>query len=65
MVRDANGYTALLKAASMGKAEIVELLIEEFGVDPRHKDPFGNTSSEKALLYNRYKLSRYLKSKEE
>jgi ankyrin repeat protein len=51
MVRDANGYTALLKAASLGRTQMVKRLIEK-GVDPRHCDPYGNTARDKAKLYN-------------
>ena len=51
MVRDANGYTPLLKAASLCRGEMVRYLVEKKGVDPRHTDPFGNTSREKAILY--------------
>ena len=36
MVRDMNGYTPLLKAASLGRFEMVRKLIEKGGVDPRH-----------------------------
>jgi ankyrin repeat protein len=55
MVRDANGYTPLLKAASLGRNEMVKKMIER-GVDPRHKDPYGNTARDKASLYNKYEL---------
>ena len=48
MVRDANGYTPLLKAASLGRLEMVKTLIEVCGVDPRHVDPYGVTAREKA-----------------
>ena len=44
MVRDANGYTPLLKAAAMGRNEVVRILIDEYKVDPRHKDPYGITA---------------------
>jgi ankyrin repeat protein len=63
MVRDANGYTALLKAASLGRKYMVQRLIES-GVDPRHTDPYGNTARDKALLYNRYELSKYIQKME-
>ena len=59
MVRDANGYTPLLKAASLGRNEMVKKMIDK-GVDPRHKDPYGNTARDKAALYNKYELQRYL-----
>jgi ankyrin repeat protein len=36
MVRDMNGYTPLLKAASLGRFDMVRKLIEKGGVDPRH-----------------------------
>jgi ankyrin repeat protein len=41
MVRDANGYTPLLKAASLGRLTMVKKLVEEKHVDPRHIDPYG------------------------
>ena len=63
MVRDANGYTPLLKAAALGRNNMVRKLIEN-GVDPRHKDPYGNTAKDKAALYNKYELIRYLKDME-
>ena len=42
-IRDCHGYTPLLKAASIGRLDMCKALIEA-GVDPRHKDPFGNTA---------------------
>ena len=63
MVRDVNGYTPLLKAASLGRTSMVKRLVEA-GVDPRHMDPYGNTSRDKATLYNKYELVRYLKEME-
>jgi len=60
MVRDMNGYTPLLKAAAIGRTEMVKTLIEKGGVDPRHMDPYGNKPKDKAKLYNRYELVRYL-----
>ena len=39
-VRDVNGYTPMLKAASIGRTEMVKTLLDN-GVNPRHKDPFG------------------------
>lgn len=65
MVRDVNGYTPLLKAAALGRTEIAKKMIEIGGVDPRHKDPFGNRASDKAKLYNRYELASYLMEMEE
>jgi ankyrin repeat protein len=59
MVRDQNGYTALLKAASLGRTEMCEQLLKA-GVDPRHTDPYGNTPREKAELYNHTKLATWL-----
>lgn len=59
MVKDVNGYTPLLKAAALGRTGMVKKLIEH-GVDPRHKDPYGNTPKDKASLYNKYELIRYL-----
>jgi len=59
MVRDANGYTPLLKAAALGRTEMVKKLVES-GVDPRHIDRYGNTSRDKASLYSRYEIQKYL-----
>ena len=56
MVRDMNGYTPLLKAASLGRISMVKKLVEDKGVDPRHIDPFGNNAYDKAKLYNRYEV---------
>eukprot|EP00347_Sterkiella_histriomuscorum_P014262 403361554 len=63
MVRDVNGYTPMLKAAALGRLDMVQQLIEE-GVDPRHIDPYGNTPRDKAKLYNRYELMEYLEEME-
>ena len=64
MVRDMNGYTPLLKAASLGRLDMVKKLVES-GVDPRHRDPWGNTPKDKASLYNRYEIYDYLELMEE
>ena len=61
MVRDHNGYTPLLKAASCGNLHMVKTLIEDAGVDPFHVDPYGNNALDKARLYNRYEIIAYLK----
>ena len=53
MARDANGYTPLLKAASLGRLKMVKTLVEKASVDPRHTDPYGHTSRQKAQLYNK------------
>jgi ankyrin repeat protein len=50
----------LLKAAALGKAKIVKTLVEEYLVDPRHTDPYGNTAREKAKLYSHDELAAYL-----
>lgn len=65
MVRDANGYTPLLKAAALGRKSMIIKLIEEGGVDPRHIDPFGNTPYDKAKLYKRFEVMKYLKEVED
>ena len=49
-----------MKAAALGKTKIVHKLVEEYLVDPRHIDPFGNTAREKAELYNHTALAQYL-----
>ena len=59
MVRDQNGYTPLLKAASLGRTEMVQKLVEK-GVDPRHTDRYGNTPLDKAILFNRFEIQKYL-----
>ena len=61
MARDHNGYTPLLKAASIGHLYMTKQLVEVWGVDPRHKDPYGNTSLDKAKLFENYKVVKYLK----
>jgi hypothetical protein len=38
---------------------MVRKLVER-GVDPRHRDPYGNTARDKANLYNKYDISKYL-----
>jgi ankyrin repeat protein len=63
MVRDQNGYTALLKAAALGRTEMCKSLVRA-GVDPRHVDPYGNTAREKAELYNHTKLAEWLLTQE-
>ncbi len=59
MARDYNGYTPLLKAASLGRVKIAKLLIDS-GVPPSHKDPWGVTPLDKAKLYNHTKMIDYL-----
>ena len=41
----------MLKAAAIGHVDIVKTLLEK-GVDPRHKDPHGNSPLDKAKLHN-------------
>ena len=50
----------MLKAASLGRLKMVKSLVEDFGVDPKHIDPFGNTCREKAELYNHTDIIEYL-----
>ena len=64
MVRDANGYTPLLKAASLNRIEMTKYLIEEAKVDPRHVDPYGVTPREKSELYQFPEQTDYLKEAE-
>ena len=64
MVRDQNGYTPLLKAASLGRTKMIKTLVESYKVDPRHVDPFGNTSREKAELYGHKDIIEYLETME-
>jgi ankyrin repeat protein len=33
----------------------------EAGVDPRHRDPFGNTPLDKAMLYHNIETEKYLR----
>lgn len=42
---------------------MVKKLVDK-GVDPRHKDPYGNTPRDKANLYNRFEIVRYLQEME-
>ena len=65
MVRDANGYTPLLKAAALNRMEMVKHLIEEGKVDPRHVDPFGVSPREKAELYQFPEMIDYLAKMEQ
>jgi ankyrin repeat protein len=65
MVRDSNGYTPLLKAAALGRINMIKDMIEKGGVDPRHKDPWGNTPRDKAILYHKYETAKYLESMED
>ena len=60
MARDHNGYTPLLKAASIGYLDMVKSLIEDAGVDPRHTDRHGNTPLDKAKLYEHKEVIEYL-----
>ena len=64
MVRDSNGYTPMLKAAALGRKDMVVKMVES-GCDPRHIDPYGNKPIDKAILYNRYEVAEYLKEVEE
>ncbi len=43
---------------------MVRKLVER-GVDPRHRDPYGNTARDKANLYNKYDISKYLHEMEQ
>jgi hypothetical protein len=61
MARDWNGYTPLLKAAALGRLEIVKRLIEA-GVPPQHRDPWGKTPLDKAKLYGQKEVVNYLSS---
>jgi ankyrin repeat protein len=61
MARDYNGYTPLLKASSLNRLDIVKKLVNA-GVPVSHKDPWGNTSIDKAILYQHKDIVNYLKS---
>ena len=54
----------MLKAAALGRLDMVKKLVEECHVDPRHVDPFGVTPREKAELYLRNDVSDYLRQME-
>ena len=41
---------------------MAQLLIEEGGVDPSHKDPWGTTAYDKAKLHGHHTLAQYLES---
>ena len=43
--------------------EMVKRLVEG-GVDPRHVDRYGNTPRDKAQMYNKYEVSKYLQEME-
>ena len=58
-VKDQNGCTPLMKAASIGRMEMCQVLIEN-GVDPRDKDLEGQSSLEKAKIQNNIETERYL-----
>ena len=53
------GYTPMLKAAALGRLDMIKKMIEK-GVDPRHIDPYGNRPSDKAKLYGRKETVKYL-----
>lgn len=59
MARDYNGYTPLLKAAALGRLSIVKKLINA-GVPPSHKDPWGVSPLDKAILFNQTDVINYL-----
>ncbi len=61
MARDWNGYTALLKAASLGRLNICKKLVEA-GVPPFHKDPWGVTPLDKAYLYKHTDVIDFLEN---
>jgi hypothetical protein len=61
MARDWNGYTALLKAAALGRLSMVKKLVNA-GVPPNHKDPWGVTPLDKAQLFNQREVIEFLKS---
>jgi hypothetical protein len=54
----------MLKAASLGRFKMVKSMVEDYGVDPKHIDPYGNTSREKAELYLHSDIADYLKEQE-
>jgi ankyrin repeat protein len=60
MTRDYNGYTAMLKAASLGRLNLVKKFVDA-GVPLGHKDPWGNTPYDKAVLYQHKDVIEYLK----
>ena len=61
MARDYNGYTPLLKAASLNRIEIIKKLIDA-GVPLSHRDPWGNTAVDKAKLYQHRDSLQYFNS---
>jgi hypothetical protein len=44
--------------------KMVKSMVEDFGVDPKHIDPYGNTCREKAELYLHSDIADYLKEQE-
>jgi ankyrin repeat protein len=61
MARDYNGYTPMLKAASLNRLEITKKFIDA-GVPLGHKDPWGNTPFDKAMLYQHKDMIEYFKN---
>mmetsp|Transcript_9397 Transcript_9397/g.18050 ORF Transcript_9397/g.18050 Transcript_9397/m.18050 type:complete len:183 (-) Transcript_9397:1691-2239(-) len=54
-LRDRNGMTPLLKAASLGRTNFVYALLQH-GVNPNQRDPYGNTPLTKARLHEEWEV---------
>jgi len=60
-IPDSNGVTPLIKAASLGRCDMVKILLER-GADKDRKGPDGKTAMEKAQLYERWECMEVLKN---
>ena len=57
--RDRNGYTPLVKAASLGRIHMLKRLLEA-GVNPFQRDPYGSTPIEKARIHEEWEAVEVL-----
>jgi len=60
-IPDSNGVTPLIKAASLGRCDMVKILLER-GADKDRKGPDGKTAMEKAQLFERWECIEVLKN---
>ena len=54
----------MIKASALGRIDMVKELVDVAKVDPRHVDPYGVTSREKAELYLHHDVVDYLEKME-
>ena len=57
--RDQNGFTPLMKAASIGRFKMVKAMVEA-GADPRLTDPLGKNAVDQARFHNNLTTLYYL-----